>query len=163
AMNMPRISGSVVATAPHRKSPTPCVFRPLTKHGPAEMPTTAMKMFKPTEVVHQMVGEAMRPKVGRTARTDPPKIPATSAPPAVRPGDGEHVPGVQHGVRTRLSHMAVAPHALNEDARVRHERLRLRCAQPVRLSLVVDAIRTEFPAMPSRTRAAELLPAAVLL
>src|SRR5204863_9201113 len=29
--------------------PTPCVFKPSTKPGPAEMPTMAMKMFRPTE------------------------------------------------------------------------------------------------------------------
>src|SRR4029453_1289262 len=62
ATNMPRIRGTVVASAPHRKRPTPCVFRPLTKPGPAEMPTMAMKMLRPTEFMNQTVGVGMRPK-----------------------------------------------------------------------------------------------------
>ena len=61
----------------------PCVFRPLTKPGPAEMPTMAMKMLRPTEFMNQMVGVGMRPKLGRTERSHPPMMPAMSAPPAV--------------------------------------------------------------------------------
>src|SRR5207253_6030361 len=83
ATNMPRTSGTVVATAPHRKRPMPCVFRPLTKPGPAEMPTMAMKMLRPTEFMNQTVGVGMRPNFGRTERSQPPMIPAISAPPAV--------------------------------------------------------------------------------
>ena len=43
----------------------------------------AMKMLRPTEFMNQMVGVGMRPKVGRTERSQPPMIPAMSAPPAV--------------------------------------------------------------------------------
>ena len=43
----------------------------------------AMKMLRPTEFMNQIVGIGMRPKVGRTERSHPPTIPATSAPPAV--------------------------------------------------------------------------------
>ncbi len=53
----------------------PCVFRPLTKPGPAEMPTMAMKMFRPTEFMNQTVGDGMRPKDGRTERSQPPTMP----------------------------------------------------------------------------------------
>src|SRR5678809_909216 len=48
AMNIPSTSGIVVAAAPHRNRPMPCVLRPLTNPGPAEMPTMAMKMLRPT-------------------------------------------------------------------------------------------------------------------
>src|SRR5260370_32394936 len=68
AMNSPKTRGSVVARAPHRNRPTPCVFRPFTKPGPAEMPTMAMKMLRPTEFMNQTVGDGMRPKEGRTER-----------------------------------------------------------------------------------------------
>ena len=61
----------------------PWVFRPLTKPGPAEMPTMAMKMLRPTEFMNQTVGDGMRPKSGRTERSQPNTIPAMSAPPAV--------------------------------------------------------------------------------
>ena len=43
----------------------------------------AMKMLRPTEFMNQTVGVGMRPKDGRTERSQPPTIPATSAPPAV--------------------------------------------------------------------------------
>ena len=43
----------------------------------------AMKMLRPTEFMNQMVGVGMRPKLGRTDRSQPPMIPAMSAPPAV--------------------------------------------------------------------------------
>ena len=82
-MNMPRISGIVVATMPHRNRPMPCVLRPLTKPGPAEMPTMAMKMLRPTEFMNQTVDDGMRPKNGRVERSQPNTIPAMSAPPAV--------------------------------------------------------------------------------
>ncbi len=61
----------------------PCVRRPLTKPGPAEMPTTAMKMLRPTEFMNQTVDDGMRPKNGRTERSQPKTSPAMSAPPAV--------------------------------------------------------------------------------
>src|SRR5258706_12454422 len=80
---MPRMIGTVVATAPHRNRPTPWVLRPAMKFGPAEMPTMAMKMFRPTEFINQIVGDGMRPKEGRTDRNHPPTRPAMSAPPAV--------------------------------------------------------------------------------
>ena len=83
AMNMPRTSGTVVARAPHKNRPMPCVFKPFTKPGPAEMPTTAMKMLSPTEFMNQTVEVGMRPKVGCTDRNHPATSPAMSAPPAV--------------------------------------------------------------------------------
>ena len=43
----------------------------------------AMKMLRPTEFMNQMVGVGTRPKDGRTDRSHPPMMPATSAPPAV--------------------------------------------------------------------------------
>ena len=43
----------------------------------------AMKMLRPTEFMNQTVGVGMRPKVGRTERSQPPTMPAISAPPAV--------------------------------------------------------------------------------
>ena len=45
------------------------------------MPTMAMKMFKPTEFMNQMVGDGMRPKAGRTERSHPKTMPAIRAPP----------------------------------------------------------------------------------
>src|ERR1700759_4134715 len=81
--NIARISGTVVTAVPHRNRPMPCAFRPATKPGPEEMPTTAMKTFKPTEFMNQTVGEGMRPKVGRTERSQPKKMTAISAPPEV--------------------------------------------------------------------------------
>ena len=79
----PRIRGRVVATAPQRKRLMPCVRSPLTNPGPAEMPTMAMKIFKPTEFMNHTVGEGMRPKEGRVERSQPRTSPAMSAPPAV--------------------------------------------------------------------------------
>ena len=43
----------------------------------------AMKMLRPTEFMNQTVGDGMRPKDGRTERSQPPMMPAISAPPAV--------------------------------------------------------------------------------
>src|SRR5436190_15767025 len=83
ATNIPRTIGTVVATAPHRNRPTPWVFRPLTNPGPAEMPTIAMKMLRPTEFMNQIVDEGMRPKYGRVERSQPNTIPEIRAPPAV--------------------------------------------------------------------------------
>src|SRR5690349_18642788 len=65
---MPRTRGTVVASAPQRNSPMPCVLRPLTNPGPAEMPTIAMKMLRPTEFMNHTVGVGMRPNFGRTER-----------------------------------------------------------------------------------------------
>ena len=42
----------------------PCVLSPFTNPGPAEMPTMAMKIFRPTEFMNQTVGGGMRPKEG---------------------------------------------------------------------------------------------------
>jgi len=42
-MNIPKMRGNVVAKAPHRNRLMPCVRRPFTKPGPAEMPTMAMR------------------------------------------------------------------------------------------------------------------------
>src|SRR4029077_10464889 len=79
----PKIRGSVVATAPQRKRLMPCVFRPLTKPGPAEIPTIAMKILRPTEFMNHTVGDGMRPNDERAERRHPPTSPAISAPPAV--------------------------------------------------------------------------------
>src|SRR6185312_7049378 len=78
-----RIRGTVVTTTPQRKRPMPSALRPATKPGPEEMPTTAMKTFRPTEFMNQTVGEGIRPKVGRTERSQPKKRPEISAPPEV--------------------------------------------------------------------------------
>ena len=66
----------------------PWVCSPLTKPGPAEMPTTAMNMLRPTEFMNQTVGEGMRPKVGRTERSHPKNRPAINAPPEVESVSG---------------------------------------------------------------------------
>ena len=47
------------------------------------MPTTAMNTLRPTEFMNHTVGDGMRPKVGRTERSQPKKRPAISAPPEV--------------------------------------------------------------------------------
>src|SRR3569623_2021329 len=78
-----RINGSLVATIPHRNRPMPSAFRPATKPGPDEMPTMAMKTFRPTEFMNQTVGEGIRPKVGCTDRSQPKNRPDISAPPEV--------------------------------------------------------------------------------
>ncbi|MNN03721.1 hypothetical protein D3C81_1164250 [compost metagenome] len=83
AMNMPMNSGTAVAKMPHRNRLMPSFWRPATKPGPAEMPTTAMNTFRPTEFMNQTVGSGMRPKVGWMARYQPKMMPAISAPPAV--------------------------------------------------------------------------------
>src|SRR5215469_12183764 len=83
-----RISGTVVATTPHRNRPTPSFCRPATKPGPDEMPTIAMNTFRPTEFMNHTVDDGMRPKVGRTERSHPKKIPAISAPPEVESVSG---------------------------------------------------------------------------
>ena len=43
----------------------------------------AMNTFRPTEFMNHTVGDGMRPKVGRTERSQPKKSPAISAPPEV--------------------------------------------------------------------------------
>src|SRR3954471_20470045 len=83
ATNIPRISGTVVATVPQRNKLKPSFCSPATKLGPDEMPTTAMKTFRPTEFMNQTVGDGIRPKVGCTERNQPKNRPANSAPPAV--------------------------------------------------------------------------------
>ena len=61
----------------------PSSCRPATKPGPAEMPTTAMKTFRPTEFMNQTVEGGMRPKVGWIERSQPKTRPEMSVPPAV--------------------------------------------------------------------------------
>ena len=51
--------------------------------GPDERPTMAMNTFRPTEFMNQTVGDGMRPKVGRTERSQPKNRPAIKAPPEV--------------------------------------------------------------------------------
>src|SRR2546430_3711270 len=41
-----------------------CVRRPFTKPGPAEMPTMAMKILRPTEFMNHTVGDGILPKNG---------------------------------------------------------------------------------------------------
>src|SRR6516164_4118577 len=77
------ISGTVVATTPHRNRLKPSCCSPATKPGPDDMPTTAMNTFRPTEFMNQTVDDGIRPKVGRTERNHPKKRPANSAPPEV--------------------------------------------------------------------------------
>src|SRR5271154_6203796 len=81
--NIPRTRGAVVARAPHRNKPIPCVFKPLTKPGPADMPTMAMKIFRPTEFITQTADVGTRPNLGCTDLPHPQTSPEMSAPPAV--------------------------------------------------------------------------------
>src|ERR1051326_2783088 len=83
-----RISGTVVATMPHRNNPMPSFCSPATKPGPDEIPTMAMNTFSPTEFMNQTVDEGIRPNVGRTERSQPKKMPAISAPPEGDKGGG---------------------------------------------------------------------------
>src|ERR1700739_3974098 len=76
-----RISGTVVATTPHRNRLKPSFCRPATKPGPDEMPTIAMNTLRPTEFMNQTVDDGMRPNVGRTERSQPKNRPEMSAPP----------------------------------------------------------------------------------
>src|SRR5262249_20795489 len=80
---MARISGTVVTTTPHRNRPNPSFCSPATKPGPDEMPTIAMNTFRPTEFMNHTVDDGIRPKVGRTERNQPKKMPEISAPPDV--------------------------------------------------------------------------------
>src|SRR6187200_1469139 len=83
ATTMPSSSGTVVATIPQVNKLKPSFCKPATKAGPDEMPTMAMKMLRPTEFMNQTVGDGMRPKVGRTERSQPKNRPENRAPPAV--------------------------------------------------------------------------------
>src|SRR5437762_12910249 len=74
AINIPKTSGNAVASAPHRNRLMPCVRRPFTKPGPAEMPTMAMKILRPTEFMNHTVGDGILPKNGRVERNHPSKI-----------------------------------------------------------------------------------------
>ena len=63
----------------------PICLRPATKLGPALRPTTPMKTARPTVSNTQSAGSGIRPKVGRTDRSQPNTRPMMSAPPlAVR-------------------------------------------------------------------------------
>src|ERR1700720_543881 len=77
------ISGTVVTTTPHSNRLKPSCCSPPTRPGPEEMPTTAMNTFRPTEFMNQTVGDGIRPKVGRTERSQPKKRPAINTPPEV--------------------------------------------------------------------------------
>src|SRR5689334_6027214 len=81
--NIARISGMVVAATPHRNRLKPSFCSPATNPGPEDIPTTAMNTFRPTEFMNHTVGEGMRPKVGRTDRSQPKNRPEISAPPDV--------------------------------------------------------------------------------
>src|SRR5215510_7491159 len=78
-----RISGTVVTRTPQRNRLKPSCFSPATKPGPEEMPTTAINTLRPTEFMNHTVGDGIRPKVGRTERSQPKNRPAISAPPEV--------------------------------------------------------------------------------
>src|ERR1043166_519602 len=78
-----RISGTVVTTMPHRNRPNPSFCRPATNPGPDDMPTMAMNTLRPTEFMNHTVDDGIRPKVGRTERSHPKKMPEISAPPDV--------------------------------------------------------------------------------
>src|SRR5215475_1242080 len=82
-MYIARISGTVVAATPQRNRLKPSCCSPATKPGPAEMPTTAMNTFRPTEFMNQTVDDGIRPNVGRTDRNHPKNRPEISAPPDV--------------------------------------------------------------------------------
>src|SRR5204862_6719071 len=66
AINIPKTRGNVVDRAPHKNRLMPCVRRPFTKPGPAEMPTMAMKILRPTEFMNHTVGDGILPKNGRS-------------------------------------------------------------------------------------------------
>src|ERR1700760_5167233 len=83
AISIPRISGTVVATTPHRNRLKPSFCKPATKPGPEEIPTTAMNTFKPTEFMNHTVDDGIRPNVGFTERSQPKNRPEINAPPEV--------------------------------------------------------------------------------
>ena len=85
---------AMVATMPHRNRLIPCVCNPLTNPGPAEMPTMAMKTLSPTEFMNHTVDDGMRPKVGRTERSQP----------KTRPGDQRAAGGGQR--QRHAAHLA---------------------------------------------------------
>src|SRR4051794_4143448 len=58
---MASTSGTVVATTPHRNKLKPSCWSPATNLGPDVIPTTAMKMLRPTEFMNQTVELGMRP------------------------------------------------------------------------------------------------------
>src|SRR5262245_18604956 len=78
-----RISGTVVTMTPQMNRPKPSFCSPATKPGPEDMPTMAMNTLRPTEFMNHTVDDGMRPKVGRTERSQPKKMPEISAPPDV--------------------------------------------------------------------------------
>src|SRR5580700_1869066 len=77
------ISGTVVTATPQRNRLKPSCCSPATKPGPDEMPTTAMKTFRPTEFMNHTVDDGIRPKVGCTERNQPKNKPEINAPPEV--------------------------------------------------------------------------------
>src|SRR6202021_3686090 len=81
-------SGTVVTTTPQRNRLNPSCCSPATKPGPDEIPTTAMNTFRPTEFMNQTVDDGIRPKVGRTERSQPKKRPAIKTPPEVESVSG---------------------------------------------------------------------------
>src|ERR1700686_712677 len=82
------ISGTVVTATPQRNRLNPSCCSPATKPGPDEMPTPTMNTFRPTEFMNQTVDEGIRPKVGRTERSQPKKRPALKTPPEGERGSG---------------------------------------------------------------------------
>ena len=73
----------------HQKQTDTYVVEACTKLGPAEMPTTAMNMFRPTLFNTHCEGSGMRPKVGCLLRSQPKNKPAINAPPLVLKPDGD--------------------------------------------------------------------------
>src|SRR3954463_3660499 len=78
-----RMSGRVVAKTPQRNRLKPSCCSPAMNLGPDARPTMAMKTFRPTEFMNHTVDDGIRPKVGRTERSQPKNRPAIKAPPEV--------------------------------------------------------------------------------
>src|SRR5580700_482887 len=77
------INGTVVTKTPQKNRLKPSCCRPATNPGPDEIPTTAMNTFRPIEFMNHTVDDGIRPKVGRTERSQPKNRPAINTPPDV--------------------------------------------------------------------------------
>src|SRR4051794_39196156 len=81
--NSPITNGTVVTAIPASNRLNPLDFKPPINPGPAPIPTTAMKVFRPTLLNTHRAGPGMRPNVRFTERSQPQISPATNAPPLV--------------------------------------------------------------------------------
>ena len=72
-----------VASAPTINRLNPTSLKPVTKLGPAAMPTTAINIFNPTLFNTHNEGSGIPPKVGCLLRSQPNTSPAIKAPPLV--------------------------------------------------------------------------------